>query len=236
MKLLRTAIIVVVGTAALSIAQTRPAEDPQASQRRMPRAEARPGQGEPSLPDMLKFLREHSPKRWEVIEKLSPEEQEQLRPRITAQLGRLSALRRPENKALLENKIQQIRTQDDIFDLMRRLRRSQGEEGDRVRTELRMRFRRLVELRLNEQSLHIERLKETLDEANERLAQDRTRMDELVEREYQAAVSGGRPMRGPAIIRPERPGFGPAPPGARGLRRGATPRPATDLPPSADQP
>ncbi len=224
--MLRTITLVLTCLPVFALAQSRPTEGTRGSPgeirgvrgERGMRPEPRP-RPEAASAEALLFFQQHSPARWQVIEGLAPEQKEAMQRRIATRLRNLATLQRPENGDLLDLTRKQIAVEDRIFGMLQRLRSRPGDES--LQRELREQIGVLVRLRLEERSLQIERLKATVAEQSALLEKDRQRVDELVQREFDAAVAVRRPMRGGLPLRPGAAGSegqtrsgdrGPAPP------------------------
>ncbi len=137
---------------------------------------------------VLDFMRQNFPERHQMLERLRERRPEmfaqrmrKMTPRIMDMLGRLEE--HPELGAVL---IEQHKLQEDLYDLMRSIRRGRGTDPDEDQmSQIREKVAQLVQLRLERRAFEIEGLARRLDEQRSRLEEDTGRVDELVDEELE---------------------------------------------------
>lgn len=156
-------------------------------------------------------FREHSPLRAAAFDKMSDEQKEFFKPLIIGRHRGIKWLSRdPE---LLANKERQIKLEDDIFGVKTKLA-SVKEESDEAKTlkdSLRKSVEELVDARMAERALRIERLEMLIEDERELLKQDQLKRQSLIEKRMQDLLAAEVPVIDP----PHAPPGAPPPPGDR---------------------
>lgn len=159
----------------------------------------RPGEEPVSAEEVDAFMKETSPKRYEAMQKLSPEQQKKIRERAEM-LYRMLKWGSKNEPAMWEAKKQEIGLEDDLFALRMQLLRKDAPdaaEQKEIRDTMRAKVRKLVDMRLKERAERIEKLRKFLGDEEARLTQDQKNVDELVDtrlkEEIEAGSEFGRP-------------------------------------------
>lgn len=135
--------------------------------------------------DVSAFMKENSPKRWEIFESLP--EASALRERARNMLVvkyRMLAKTKLDDSALYATLVQRVKLEDTIFALVTALRKAKTEAGsntDSVRKEFRTQVTALVDLGTTERRQRIERLEKSLLAEREKLAADQRHRGEIIE-------------------------------------------------------
>ena len=151
-------------------------------------------------------FREHSPLRAEAFDKMSEEQQNFFKPLIVGRYRGIKWLARdPE---LRKNKERQIRIEDDIFGVKQQLAGvvAGSEVGERLTAELRKSVEQLVDERMRERMMRIDRLEMLIAEERELLEEDRLKREGLVEKRLQDILAADVPVIDPPQMPPGTPG------------------------------
>jgi hypothetical protein len=170
-------------------------------------------------------FRELSPLRAAAFDKMSEDQQNFFKPLIIGRWRGMKWLERdPE---LRRNKEVQIRVEDDIFGIKQKLAAAPTESPDvtKLKTDLRKKVEVLVEERMRERELRIERLQMLIEEERELLKEDQFKREALIDKRMQDILAAEVP-----VIDPPQPP--PGPPGDR--RRAAPPEKRPDDAPKRD--
>src|SRR5438046_2418472 len=81
--------------------------------------------------DASKFMKEHSPKRWESYEKLPPEQQDRLQRAISMRWRTLQQLKDSEPE-IYKMRVKRMELEDEIFTLTRDLRHADGKKETEI--------------------------------------------------------------------------------------------------------
>lgn len=134
------------------------------------------------------FMREHSPNRWAVFERLS-EASPRRGPVMRMILARYRNLAnvKEEDSELYELRVQQLALEDAIWGLLREMRSNQTSEERRteIQAELREKVAQSVDTWIKERQRRLARLEETLKQERARLEADLKRIDTMVENRLQ---------------------------------------------------
>ncbi len=214
----RAGTIVLTALCALPIAAMSPAaraEGPATRPTRPPGSEHpnRPFRKDfPSRPpitteqwtDVLTFMREHSARRTEDLEKLLTTSEEKrasfMKQLISAQYEYVMSLKN-EDSELHDLQIRKIETQDAIYGMLRDAKNGMNADQKKDFRELVV---KLVDVNLNERQRRIERARESLARAQTTLQEDNKHKNALVEdRMEQLLREGPRPLK--MDTRPEGP-------------------------------
>lgn len=164
-------------------------------------------------------FRELSPLRAAAFDKMSEDQQNFFKPLIIGRWRGMKWLERdPE---LFKNKESQIRVEDDIFGIKQKLAAAPAESADasKLKIDLRKKVEVLVDERMRERELRIERLQMLIEEERELLKEDQFKRQALIDKRMQDILAAEVPVIDPP----------PPPPGAD-RRRGAPPEKRDDAP------
>jgi hypothetical protein len=159
------------------------------------------------------FFAKHTPKRWEMLQKISDKERGgPLKRMITQRYRMIRRLDNDEDRDLYDNTLEQLGAEDAILTAGLKVKSNGGDQV--AQSALRKAVTQLVDLRLRERELRIERIQQALTVESERLAADRENKDQMVEQWYQEAASGDfdfirdiqKERPGPRGDRPDGPG------------------------------
>jgi len=153
--------------------------------------------------DVLAFMREHSARRTDDLEKLLTTSEEKraafMKQLVAAQYDYVTSLKN-EDSELYELQINKIETQDAIYGM---LRDTKGGMSDSQKKEFRELVVKLVDVNLSERQRRIVRARESLVRAQTTLEEDRKHKDAMVEdRMDQLLREGARPFK---LDRPDSP-------------------------------
>lgn len=152
--------------------------------------------------EALAHFREHSPRRAEAFAMMSEEQQNFFKPLIVGRHRGIKWLSRdPE---LRENKERQIRIEDDIFAIKQKLAgvADRSEEAGKLKQELRKAVEALVDARMAERELRIERLEMLVMEERELLKEDKFKRQSLIEKRLEDILAAEVPVIDPPGPRP----------------------------------
>lgn len=195
--------------------------DSPTTRQRVAAALAAPAASEKELEDIADFMRQYAPARWAALESLP--ESGAARPGVMVYViarWRHLQMVHEEDPELYDIKVQQMSAEDSIYGLLARTRSPADREP--LRKTLRDKVARLVELGLKEREHRIERLRQTLKTEEDKLAQDRGRMNSMVDHRVDAFITDGPVTLHPDL--PSRPRRGPIAPGAEEGPPAAPPR------------
>jgi hypothetical protein len=140
--------------------------------------------------DALAFFNDNSPKRAKQFALLTPAEQEKLKPYIIGKYNAYQWMTR-DNAKLKDVKIQQLKLEDDIYQLNkdRKDPKLTSEQVQKIETELKKTVGDLVAARLSERRLRIDRLEEIVAKEEAELEKDKARQDDLVTKEFRKVLA-----------------------------------------------
>jgi len=150
------------------------------------------GMGAPDITDedwdaASNFMREHSPNRWQLFERLSdgsPRRGPVMR-MILARYQNLQSLKE-EDVTLYDLRLQQLTLEDSIWGIVREMRTQIAEDRRTVlQSQLREKVSFAVDVWMKERDRRLQRLEETLKAERERLAADQKRREEMIENRLQ---------------------------------------------------
>lgn len=138
-------------------------------------------------PAAEKFIREHSPRRWEAFDSLQPDSTSRraVRRLIVARYKSLMEMKQKDPQ-MYKLQLRELELEDDIFGITVAMRGRR--DASDLRDNLRKDAAELVDTRLNIRQLRIERLEQAVQTAKKRLEKDRQRRDALVEHEIRTAA------------------------------------------------
>ena len=142
-------------------------------------------------------FREHSPLRAAAFDNMSDEQKEFFKPLIIGRHRGIKWLSRdPE---LLANKERQIKLEDDIFGIKTKLAsvREESDEAKALKDSLRKSVEELVDARMAERALRIERLEMLIEDERELLKQDQLKRQGLIEKRMQDILAAEVPVIDP---------------------------------------
>jgi hypothetical protein len=157
-------------------------------------------------------FREHSPLRAEAFDKMSDEQKNFFKPLIIGRHRGIKWLSRDQE--LLNNKLRQIRIEDDIFGVKQKLAGvpAKSEEAEKLTATLRKSVESLVDARMRERALRIDRLEMLIAEERELLEEDRVKREALIDKRMQDILAAEVPVIDPPQGPPGPPS---GPPGER---------------------
>jgi hypothetical protein len=217
--LISAAMTLVLGASLAAAQNEAPREQREQREQRDPR-EMRPRPPElteQELEDVLAFMREYLPNRFEMFEQLSPSQQARsvfLR-NLTQRYRNLQRMKE-QDASVYNAMLQHMQLQDEVFGLMRDARF--GDED--AQGKLREKVKELVMLSLEEREKRVQSLERSLEQEKKRLAADKADPDAAVERrlrqmrdeadDVRSRFDELRAMReqyrpGPGVLRPNRP-------------------------------
>lgn len=152
------------------------------------------------------FVRENSPNRWKAFQSLPEGKREELRDRMGFFYRAVHALLRENDPFIVSNRKQQIRLEDEMFELRLRISADGAKPADVKENKkiLREKVQRLVQLRMEERTHRLERLKVAVEDETKRLETDRANIDGLVEQRFQAELAAGPAADQPRPGKPAR--------------------------------
>jgi len=153
--------------------------------------------------DVEKFFKANSPHRYEAMLKLGEREQQLFKEQMTRQYMMVRSLER-DDRELADIRKRQFRIEDDIFAARLALIGSPAAseaEREEQRDTLRGLIKQRVQARLEERAARIERAKKLLEQEEQRLTKDRTKVDEAVAREFELESKSVGLMRRPGEMR-----------------------------------
>src|SRR5205823_1241949 len=112
------------------------------------------------------FMKEHSPKRYEAMQKLSKERQEPLKNNVFRRYRILEALRLNDSD-IYDLHVKRVGVEDEIFELTRDLRNASSTEEDKVRKTLHDKIGELLDLEIEERKIRINRWKKLIAQEQE---------------------------------------------------------------------
>jgi hypothetical protein len=135
----------------------------------------------------VEFMREHSPKRWEMLERRQGPIFPQTMRFIMSRYRNLKNLEREDSK-LYKLRLQQLTIEDSIFAMNREMRQPISDERrQEILKEMRARVEESVDVWIEEREHRLARLEATVNRERERLESDRGRrqlmIDNRLERE-----------------------------------------------------
>ncbi len=174
--------------------------------------------GEDDWAKAFKFFQENSPKRALAYEKLPDDQKRNIRFLI---INRWRAMKwYPEGSDLWNNKAKQAQLEDDVFGLKQDL--GGGGNSDALKAQIKVKVTELVDLRIQERALHIERLEKLVADERKKLEDDKAHKGDLVDKRFEQMLNGPE-GNDPADGVP--PGAGPNPGGGGGGGAGGGPGP-----------
>ena len=150
---------------------------------------------EQDIEDASTFMQEHAPNRWRLIQNL-PEEGAIRRGVMGYMVARYKSLLniREEDSKLYELKLNQLKTEDDIFGIVSSAHTTEDRQKHSI--QITESVRKMVDLNITEREMRIERLKTSLAAEEQRLANDRKVVDSVVkERVEKLIAEGAQAMR-----------------------------------------
>ncbi len=180
------------------------------------------------------FMREHSPRRWELFQQM-PEESERYEPIRRFILTRWRNLQtaksqQEQHPALYEARVRRLELEDHVFGLVSDMRQTPDRKPV-LREQLRKEVAELVGLGFAERQNRLDHLSRMLQSETEQLAQDRANENAMIKAQMEMFLTQG----GDSLDNPppeERRGGGPDGRGP-GPGPGARPRPRGDEPRAA---
>jgi hypothetical protein len=169
------------------------------------------------------FMAKYAPNRWHALQDL-PDDGALRRGVMNFVVARYRQLKeiRDEDERLYEIKLKQLVAEDEIYGLVAPLK-SPGER-DLHRDDIKVAVRKLLALNQEERQRRVERIKQSLDSEERRMAAEREHQDQLVEARTTALVVDGTSALRRDVRRNEseparRPGVGAPAEGSRAPQR-----------------
>jgi len=148
----------------------------------------RPGNDEKFKEELATFCKEHSPKRWAVIDAMPKGQQKEQRIAMMAwQFGILRGLKN-EDKSRYELKVKEIELQDQEFGI---LQNPQKLSEEALRMELKDTAEKVVQARLDDRDLRIKDLENRLKKEKEELESDKAKITQLVSEHLNQLIKQG---------------------------------------------
>jgi hypothetical protein len=143
--------------------------------------------------DALAFFREHAPVRAAAFDKMTDEQQRDLRPIIMARYQAYRAVS-PETPEIRQSLIRQTELEDGIFSLKTRLGDvpEDSPEHSQLEADLHRAVVDLVEAQLEERRLRLARLQRLVTAEQMSLAASESRKADTIEQRYQAILRANR--------------------------------------------
>jgi hypothetical protein len=128
------------------------------------------------------FFQAHSKRRAEAFAKMTAEQQEKFKPLIIARFNGFKWLSMGDQD-MRKNRERQMEIEDDIYGVKADLMKPDvsAEQADRLKGDLRQKVKDLVETRMQERELRIKRLESFIGEEKNKLQQDQTKKDEVID-------------------------------------------------------
>jgi hypothetical protein len=139
--------------------------------------------------DAMIFMKEHSPNRFTAIDSLPEGERKTNVKELAARnyLNWMKVMREdPELYAVI---LKRVAVEDDIFDLVTQLHKDSPEKVDATRAKLKDKVAALVDVGIEERRLRLKRLQKTVDEQQQKLADDSSHRDTLVSERLKTILS-----------------------------------------------
>ncbi len=134
-----------------------------------------------------KFMKEHSPRRWDALNKLTPDQQNRLKSVIWRRCRLLEIIKNNNDENFYNLRVKRMEVEDEIFGLTRDLRNSSSEKEPQIRRKLKETIGALLEIGVQEHQARISRWDKMI--ADEKLAMDREKQDRenLIKKHIRAA-------------------------------------------------
>ena len=138
---------------------------------------------QPEWEETQAFMRQYAPRRQAAVEQMAEgDAKESVKKFVFARFRSLQSMRR-RDPAGYEQKLAQLRVEDEVFGIVSDWGSATDEAGrEQLRNALRTQVAQLVELDLRERQRRVDSLKRELDEQTELLARDEKQRDVLVEK------------------------------------------------------
>jgi hypothetical protein len=140
-----------------------------------------------------KFMKEHSPRRWDALSKLNNDQQNRLKQVIWRRFRLLEMIKNNNDDTFYNLRVKRLETEDEIFGLTRDLRNASTEKEVEIRRKLKDAIGQLLDLGVQEHQARITRWEKLI--ADEKVVMDREKQDRetLIKKHMKAAEreSGG---------------------------------------------
>ena len=155
--------------------------------------------------EIVKFMREVSPRRTAAYDDMSPENKPLVKKLVVARYDFIQNLKKEDN-ALYDVTVDKWKAEDTIFGILKDAHDSKAQVGDDDKKALREQVSKLIDSNFKERDLRIEKAKKSLNEAVARLDEDKKNKDSLVDDKLnQYLREGARPLKMERQDRPDRP-------------------------------
>ena len=152
------------------------------------------------IDDAMVFMQENAPNRWQAIQMLPDDDSSLRRNVIGFVVARYRALQglKDDDSTLYDIKVQQLRTEDEVYGLLSGT--ETPERREKLRQPLTDRAQKMQELTLAEREQRIHRLKDIIEHQEASLSADRLKIATLVSARVEALINEGQ-----AALREDRP-------------------------------
>jgi hypothetical protein len=207
MKAIRLLIVILLASTTLSMAQDGPGDRDRFEGRRRWGGGYRGGGMRYEMPseqewaDLSSFMKEMSPKRWEIFENLPDGSLLRERTRgLFLSRYRMLVKTKTEDPALYQTLVERIKLEDTIYELVANLNKATAEKASQAdlesqRNEVKTNVANLVDLGIKERRIRIERLERSLQTERQKLQEDQKNRDDLVTRRMHQFIEAGSELQ-----------------------------------------
>jgi hypothetical protein len=157
----------------------------------------RPGlRGMPALSEeevaaAMVFMHENSPKRYSAIEAL-PDNQHKVRIKNVAVLAAIQLMRLEKDEPnLYRLSLNRVHLEDDVYGLLADLHKAPADKQEAIKTVLKGKVLDLVNAGILEREARLQKLQETVEAEQKKLADDKANKDRVVDERYAAILREG---------------------------------------------
>jgi len=146
---------------------------------------------QPRWEEVEGFYREHCPHFYAAFEKLGPGEQKKWKEFYTRRYMGVRSPEREGDSELAAVKLRQIEIEDAIFGVRMNMIRSGGAPEAakaRLHDDLKKLVKERIEARIEERALRVVRMRKFLEEEDQRLAAERSKIDQLTDRQMESEM------------------------------------------------